>query len=185
MACGKWKRTCVHYTELIIKILVIGNLFDNQRYPLEAKMKQQESSKSVHDPVGCYRGLKKAARCWAQFSSEPNNGRDLFRVENFAAIKALSGELVSKNSGGAFSAALKIMWDGADQDEWETRARAKKDVNKYVSTSSAMNRVLQRVPQKSRRVSRDGFVNTRGFVPNRTLGRHGGFVVLLLQRREG
>lgn len=91
-------------------------------------MKMVEANGSRHDPVSCLNAMKLASRCWASFSSEPSNGTDLFRRENWDKIKALAPLMECSNPGGAFSAALKQMWDESDQDEWNDRARDVKDV---------------------------------------------------------
>lgn len=114
---------------------MINNLFDNQRYPLEAKLEREEEAvKTRHDPVACFAAMKRGARCWASFTNEFVNGRDLFRHENQARIKALAAETEGGNSGGSFSAALKILWDKADQEEWNARDMARRDVHKKVAS---------------------------------------------------
>lgn len=86
-------------------------------------MKNGVKPEETHDFNSCYDGLRLASRAWAHFKSEVDNGRDLFRRENYHRIRDLANETDAKSRGGAFSAALKKLWDEADQDDWNVKAR--------------------------------------------------------------
>lgn len=74
--------------------------------------------------------MKKAVKLWAPFTGEAANGRDLFRQENQDDIRRLALEMDARTPQGQFSAALAKLWEEADQDEWERRARLNVDVVK-------------------------------------------------------
>lgn len=105
---------------------MVNNIFDNKRYQLEAKLKSAEApegSRVAHDPVKCYSAMKKGARLWANFSTDVNSGRDLFRRENLDRIRSHAETIDgAKSPGGAFAIALKELWETEDQTEWDTRA---------------------------------------------------------------
>jgi hypothetical protein len=120
---------------------VITNIFDNQRHQLENKLKLEDRAngkKPVHDFASCFKALQAGSRCWAHFTSEVDNGWDLFRRLNGAKIREVAAGIDAKSSGGAFSAALKLLWNGADQDEWNAKARNYKNVPQCVSDLSLM-----------------------------------------------
>jgi hypothetical protein len=100
---------------------------------LEIKLKIEDTHKSgerkaTHDPIACYETLRLGARRWAHFTSEVDNGRDLFRRENYAKIREVATDIDAQTRAGAFSAALKRLWDEADHDEWNAKARNYVDI---------------------------------------------------------
>lgn len=82
-----------------------------------------------HDFDKCYEALRLGSRCWAHFTSEVDDGRDLFRRLNQARIREVANEIDCVNRGGAFSAALAQEWKKEDSVEWNRRAREFVDVH--------------------------------------------------------
>ena len=73
--------------------------------------------------------MKVGSRCWAHFLSEVDNGRDLFRRENYPEVRNLASGLDCRTKGGAFSKALGILWSKAEQGEYNERSRTEVDID--------------------------------------------------------
>lgn len=85
-----------------------------------------------HDPKKCREALRLGSRCWAHFSSEVDNGRELFKRVNHEVIREAATNMVAENKGARYAKALKKLWSDADQDEWNRMAREHVDVFQYV-----------------------------------------------------
>jgi len=85
----------------------------------------------VHDPVKCFDSLRLGSRCWAHFTSEVDDGRELFRKENYNLIREEAIRTDAKSRGGAFSKALARLWNnlGAEQESYNARARREIDIH--------------------------------------------------------
>lgn len=103
-------------------------MFVNSKHNMNAKDKKAKGSNPSHDPDKCYEAMRLASRLWAHFVSEVDDGRDLFRRENYQRIREVAQGLDCQSSGGAFSAALKQEWGMADQVDYNRRAREYVDV---------------------------------------------------------
>lgn len=88
----------------------------------------------VHDPVKCLAALRLGSRCWAHFSSEVDDGRELFRRENSESIRDKALTIKAGNTGAAHAIALKELWEVADQSEWNKRAREEIDIFRFVDS---------------------------------------------------
>lgn len=82
----------------------------------------------THDPNKCFEAMRLGSRCWAHFVSEVDDGRDLYRRLNQDKIREKALELSGKVTGGTTSSALKVLWEAADKDDWNRRAREFVDV---------------------------------------------------------
>lgn len=72
--------------------------------------------------------MKLASRCWAHLSSDVDNGRDLFGRMNHAKIKDFSSTVEGSSAAGRYAKAWKILWDRADQVEWDRKAKEFVDI---------------------------------------------------------
>lgn len=79
--------------------------------------------------------MRIGSRALAYFTTETDSGRDLFRVENIKAIRDLAKTLLesSGSAQGAFSSAWKQLWDYADHEFWDHKARTEIDIYAFVS----------------------------------------------------
>lgn len=98
----------------------------------DARKKEESSGGAEHDPVKCFEALRRGSRCWAHFSSEVDDGRELFRRMNADAIHQEALHIEAGNSGAAHAKALKNLWQGANQAKWNKRARKYVDVFQFV-----------------------------------------------------
>lgn len=90
--------------------------------------KVKATRKAGHNPDKCYESMKLGSRCWAHFTSEVDDGRDLFRRLNYSRIKEVASGIEAASGGGAFSAALAQEWKKEDRNEWDKKAREFVDV---------------------------------------------------------
>lgn len=105
-------------------------MFVNKKHNMKEKTGREKKGKGPsatyndnHDPQRCLEAIRAGSRCWAHFSSEVNNGRDLFRIINYAEISEEAKTVQCNKRGGAFSKVLAKRWSEADKDEWDRKAR--------------------------------------------------------------
>lgn len=99
------------------------------------KKKGEGFSGPVHDPDKCFEAIRLGSRCWAHFSSDTDDGRELFRRMNLDAIRNEALTIKAGNSGAAHAIALKNLWGKADQAEWHGKAKQHVDIFKLVFIS--------------------------------------------------
>jgi len=110
-----------HYWQMTLAIAreTIIRKFTNYR---NAKKRSSETRLTETD---LYDAMKQAASALVDLKTF-SKGRSLFKKNHFPQITTLRDTIVRETPSisrvGAFQKAMKVLWDGADQEYWETRA---------------------------------------------------------------